>query len=268
MRGPRRQATTATRPSPTPCSPTRRAVTSRCRPGRPPWTPARSCRHRGRPISRASRGRMAGGIDLGAYEVAAPPPSPTPSLEGPITFAGDLTWLHADNGWGPPEVDRSNGERGAQRREPSADRRGSVRSRDRGARSLEDPHRARRKRVRPSSPTSDSMRRSATEDRVVVLNVWGDGGEARHERSPVRGPQDRPSPSRPTFRASRGWRCVVDEGGDGNAYRPTRIGAMPDSPASSPTQTWDGKTPSSARPWVGPDARWESRDTLGMTLIQ
>jgi hypothetical protein len=55
---------------------------------------------------------QAGGIDVGAYEVAAPPPSPTPSMAPPVTYAGDLAWRSVENGWGPPEVDRSNGERG------------------------------------------------------------------------------------------------------------------------------------------------------------
>jgi len=54
---------------------------------------------------------QAGGIDLGAFEVAASPPSPTPSISGPVTYAGDLDWSSSSNGWGPPEVDRSNGER-------------------------------------------------------------------------------------------------------------------------------------------------------------
>jgi len=52
-----------------------------------------------------------GGIDLGAFEVAPPPPSPTPTIAGPVTYAGDLRWASSSNGWGPPEVDRSNGER-------------------------------------------------------------------------------------------------------------------------------------------------------------
>ena len=54
---------------------------------------------------------QAGGIDLGAFEVAGAPPSPTPSMTEPVTYVGDLTWSRSDNGWGPPEVDRSNGER-------------------------------------------------------------------------------------------------------------------------------------------------------------
>jgi NPCBM/NEW2 domain/Right handed beta helix region len=54
---------------------------------------------------------QAGGIDLGALEATAPPPSPTPSISGMVTYAGDLAWASSSNGWGPPEVDRSNGER-------------------------------------------------------------------------------------------------------------------------------------------------------------
>jgi NPCBM/NEW2 domain/Right handed beta helix region len=52
-----------------------------------------------------------GGIDLGAFERTAPSPTPTPSISGPVTYAGELDWLQQRNGWGPPEVDRSNGER-------------------------------------------------------------------------------------------------------------------------------------------------------------
>ena len=54
---------------------------------------------------------QAGGIDLGAFEVPGAPPSPTPSISGPVTYAGDMEWLGVNNGWGPPEIDRSNGER-------------------------------------------------------------------------------------------------------------------------------------------------------------
>lgn len=52
-----------------------------------------------------------GSIDIGALEFAPPPPSPTPSIAGPVTYAGDLPWLRVRNGWGDPEIDRSNGER-------------------------------------------------------------------------------------------------------------------------------------------------------------
>ncbi len=54
---------------------------------------------------------QAGGIDLGALEATAPALSPTPSISEPVTYAGDLTWTSSRNGWGPPEIDRSNGER-------------------------------------------------------------------------------------------------------------------------------------------------------------
>jgi hypothetical protein len=52
-----------------------------------------------------------GGIDLGAFEATAPSPSPTPSITEPVTFVGELEWLSEKNGWGPAEIDRSNGER-------------------------------------------------------------------------------------------------------------------------------------------------------------
>ena len=54
---------------------------------------------------------QAGAIDIGAFELPRrrrrrPHPS-----SAPARYAGDLEWLPADNGWGPAEVDRSNGER-------------------------------------------------------------------------------------------------------------------------------------------------------------
>ena len=56
--------------------------------------------------------RMANGVlDAGAYEHPAPPPSPTPSISGPVEYASDLEWASADNGWGPVERDTSNAER-------------------------------------------------------------------------------------------------------------------------------------------------------------
>ena len=52
-----------------------------------------------------------GSVDMGAFEAEPPPPSPTPSIAGAVTYAGDLPWLQVRNGWGDPEIDRSNGER-------------------------------------------------------------------------------------------------------------------------------------------------------------
>ena len=55
--------------------------------------------------------QQAAATDLGAYEVAAPPASPTPSISAPVVYASDLEWAEQENGWGPAERDRSNGER-------------------------------------------------------------------------------------------------------------------------------------------------------------
>jgi len=52
-----------------------------------------------------------GSVDIGAFEVAPPPPSPTPTITGAVSYVGDLPWLRVRNGWGDPEIDRSNGER-------------------------------------------------------------------------------------------------------------------------------------------------------------
>ena len=104
---------------------------------------------------------QAGGIDIGAFEVAAPPPSPTPSIAGPVTYAGDLTWVSEANGWGPPEVDRSNGERKPDdgnrcRSERRPSRTGSARTRPRRSSSTSTAS------VPCSLPTWVLTRRSAT----------------------------------------------------------------------------------------------------------
>jgi hypothetical protein len=49
--------------------------------------------------------------DIGAYEVPAPPVSPTPVLAEPVSFVSDLDWRSESNGWGPVERDLSNGEK-------------------------------------------------------------------------------------------------------------------------------------------------------------
>ena len=52
-------------------------------------------------------------IDVGAFEVSVPEPKPTPEISGTAVAVGDLEWLVKTNGWGPVEVDQSNGERPA-----------------------------------------------------------------------------------------------------------------------------------------------------------
>ena len=50
-------------------------------------------------------------IDIGAYEFDAPEPTPTPEVSGTAVAVSDLKWSSQSNGWGPAEVDMSNGER-------------------------------------------------------------------------------------------------------------------------------------------------------------
>ncbi len=60
----------------------------------------------------AGNPRASGGIpDIGAVERPAPPPSPTPSVAGPVTYLSDLEWIDSSNGWGDVERDMSNGEK-------------------------------------------------------------------------------------------------------------------------------------------------------------
>jgi alpha-glucosidase len=56
--------------------------------------------------------RAAGGvIDAGAVESPVPPPQPTPSLSAPVTPITELKPEMIENGWGPMEIDTSNGEK-------------------------------------------------------------------------------------------------------------------------------------------------------------
>jgi hypothetical protein len=157
---------------------------------------------------------QAGGIDLGAYEVAAPPPSPTPSLEGPITFAGDLTWLHADNGWGPPEVDRSNGERGASDGNPM---RIGTAAFDHGI----GAHAPSKILIELDGRCSTFLADVGLDEEVgdrgsVVFEVWGDGAKLATSGL-VRGPQTA-VPIAAGVQGVKKMALVVDEGGDGNAF--------------------------------------------------
>ena len=56
--------------------------------------------------------RAAGGvIDAGAVESPVPPPRPTPSLAAPVTSITEMQPKALENGWGPMEIDTSNGEK-------------------------------------------------------------------------------------------------------------------------------------------------------------
>jgi hypothetical protein len=58
--------------------------------------------------------RLADGLpDIGAHELPAAPPSPTPAMQEPVTSVADLPWRSESNGWGPVERDLSNGEKAA-----------------------------------------------------------------------------------------------------------------------------------------------------------
>ena len=117
-------------------------------------------------------------IDIGAYEVAPPPPSPTPSIAEPVTYAGELPFLHTTNGWG-----RSGGrpqQRGARprRRRADPDRHVHVRARDRRPRTLEDRRSISAADARRSSPTSASTRRSGARARWCSRS-WATGRFSR-----------------------------------------------------------------------------------------
>ena len=145
---------------------------------------------------------QAGGIDLGAFEVTAPPPSPTPSIAPPVTFVGDLEWTQSKNGWGPPEINRSNGER-------APDDGGPIRI---GAEVFDmaiGAHAPSRIVVlwtaaaRSSWPTLGWTRRSATTDRScskcgATAHSWPRAASCGGHRSACRSP-----PTSPASRASR-----------------------------------------------------------------
>jgi hypothetical protein len=157
---------------------------------------------------------QAGGIDVGAFEVAAPPPSPTPSMSVPPTYAGDLTWLRSDNGWGPPEIDRSNGER-------ASDDGGPIRI---GATAFEHgigSHAPSRIVVAVDEGCSLLLADVGLDEEVgdrgsVVFEVWGDG-ERLAGSGIVRGPQAA-VPIAADLEGVARMTLVVTPGGDGNAF--------------------------------------------------
>jgi hypothetical protein len=157
---------------------------------------------------------QAGGIDLGAFEQTAPPPSPTPSIAGPVTYAGDLGWLRSSNGWGPPEVDRSNGER-------ASDDGGLIRI---GTTAFDHgigAHAPSRIVVELDDRCSVFLADVGLDEEVgdrgsVVFEVWGDG-EPLAVSGIVRGPQA-PVPIAADLRGVGRMALVVTPGGDGNAF--------------------------------------------------
>ena len=157
---------------------------------------------------------QAGGIDLGAFEVAAPPPSPTPTISGTVTYAGDLEWLEARNGWGPPEIDRSNGER-------APDDGGPIRV---GAATYEQGigvHAPSRIVVELSGRCSVFLADVGLDEEVgdrgsVVFEVWA-GGERIATSGLVRGPQAA-VPVAADVDGLETVTLVVTAGGDGPAF--------------------------------------------------
>jgi hypothetical protein len=157
---------------------------------------------------------QAGGIDLGAFEETAPPPSPTPSIAGPVTYAGDLAWLRSSNGWGPPEVDRSNGERASNDGAPI---RIGAAAFDHGI----GAHAPSRIVVELDGRCSLFLADVGLDEEVgdrgsVVFEVWGDG-ERLAVSGIVRGPQVA-VPIAADLEGVGRMTLVVTPGGDGNAF--------------------------------------------------
>ncbi len=157
---------------------------------------------------------QAGGIDLGAFETTAPPPSPTPSISGPVSYAGELEWLETENGWGPPEIDRSNGER-------APDDGGPIRIGaavfDRGI----GAHAPSLIVVAVDGRCSLFLADVGLDEEVgdrgsVVFEVWGDG-ERLAVSGLVRGPQTA-VPIAADLEGVERMELVVTPGGDGNAF--------------------------------------------------
>jgi NPCBM/NEW2 domain/Right handed beta helix region len=157
---------------------------------------------------------QAAGIDLGAFEQTASPPSPTPPIAGPVTYAGDVAWLRSSNGWGPPEVDRSNGER-------ASDDGGPIRI---GTAAFDHgigAHAPSRIVVELGGRCSLFLADVGLDEEVgdrgsVVFEVWGDG-ERLAVSGIVRGPQVA-VPIAADLEGVGRMTLVVTPGGDGNAF--------------------------------------------------
>jgi hypothetical protein len=157
---------------------------------------------------------QAGGIDVGAFEAAAAPPSPTPSISEPVTYAGDITWVDVSNGWGPPEADRSNGERAPDDGGPIVIGTSAF---DHGIGAHAPSRIVMEVDGRCSLFLADVGLDEEVGDRgSVVFEVWGDG-ERLGTSGIVRGSQAAVPIAADVEGVSR-LELVVTPGGDGNAF--------------------------------------------------
>jgi hypothetical protein len=157
--------------------------------------------------------QQGGATDLGAYEHATPPPSPTPSVAAPV-LASELEWGDQTNGWGPAERDRSNGERAPD--DGNAITLGTTRY-ERGI----GAHAPSRIAIDLTQPCSLFLADVGIDEEVgdrgsVEFQVWGDGTMLASS-GVVRGPQTS-VPISADVGGVHELTLVVTKAGDGNAY--------------------------------------------------
>jgi hypothetical protein len=158
--------------------------------------------------------QQAAATDLGAYELAAPPASPTPSLSAPAVFPSDLEWASETNGWGPAERDLSNGERAAGDGNPLTL---GTTTYERGI----GAHAPSRIAIDLPQPCSLFLADVGLDEEVgdrgsVEFQVWGDGTMLATS-GVLRGPQTS-APIAADLHGVQELVLVVTKGGDGNAY--------------------------------------------------
>jgi hypothetical protein len=154
------------------------------------------------------------GTDIGAYERAAPPASPTPSITGDVVYASDLEWVSEKNGWGPAERDRSNGERAPD--DGNAITLGTTRF-ERGI----GAHAPSRIVIELSQPCALFLADVGIDEEVgdrgsIEFQVWGDG-EMLATSGVLRGPQTS-VPIAADLSGVDQLTLVVTKAEDGNAY--------------------------------------------------
>ena len=89
----------------------RRRTTTRWARARRPSMPGRSSLRRALRTSTVSLGRRREGSTSALSNCRRRRHRRHRRSTEPVTYAGDMNWGRSDNGWGPPEIDRSNGER-------------------------------------------------------------------------------------------------------------------------------------------------------------